>query len=109
MIYLAAFYFATVFTSFMICICIALKVFSFLKSNNKLAQQDLLETSYGELPEIKLNFTFAFFIDTTVTILFMSIFLGWKIVYRALFNDNFITKSAFKIYIEILLEVKNDA
>ena len=108
MIYLLAFYFAIVFTALIICLCIAFKVVIFIKNNNQFSQQNLLEDPTQQLPKIDLEFSFPFFMDFLITILFISIVLGWKIVYRALFNDDFITKSAFKIYIEILSEIEPD-
>ena len=109
MIYLLAFYFAITFTAFIICLCITFRLIIFIKNNNRFSQQNFPQDPTQQLPEIELKFSFPLFVDFLITILFMSIVLGWKIVYRALFNDNFITKSAFKIYIEILSEIENDA
>ena len=105
MIYLATFYFATVFTALVICISIAFKAILFIKKNNSFSQSDPEQL----LPNIELHLSLAFLLEIVLTIFFLSAFLGWKIVYKALVYDDFITKSAFKIYIDLLLEIKNDS
>lgn len=105
MIYLTTFYLATVFTSLVICTCIAFKAIIFIKKNNSFSELDPEKL----LPKIEIHFSLFFFLEIIITVLFMSIFLGWKIVYKALSSDDFITRSAFKIYIDILLEIKNDS
>ena len=103
MIYFMTFYFAIVFTSFVICASIAFKTVLFVKKNNSFSQVDPEKS----LPIIELHPSLFFLLEIFITIFLMSVFLGWKIVYKALVYDDFITKSAFKIYIDLLLEIKN--
>ena len=107
MIYITTFYLAIVFTALIISMSIAFKVIIFIRNNNRHSDQDFSEDFTERLPRIDLKITAAFIVHILFTMLFMSLFLGWKIVYKALFYDDFITTAAFKIYIKTLLEVKN--
>ena len=100
MIYIITFYLAIVFTAFIISMAIAFQVITLIRRSNRYSEQDPSEGFSTQLPRIDLKITVAFVLYTFLTMLFMSIFLGWRIVYKALFYDDFITTAAFKIYIK---------
>lgn len=105
MIYFLIAYLSIFFTSLVICMAVFYQVLLFIKENNYLLKHDKTG-DFSNLPEIRV--TFLSFLQIFLSAVVMSLFIGWRIVFKALFRDDFILEAAKKIYIRILVEL-NDA
>lgn len=105
MIYLLVIYLSITFTAFLICISIFYKLSYFIKRNNFLVENSPQEEVNFAT---KININFFTKIKIILIAFVLSFSIGWRIVLKALSQDDFITETAKLIYIQTLVDLYND-